>query len=175
MPAMGDTGTNPFTLLSLIAAPAVLTNAASLLVLSTSNRFARAIDRARSLVAHLKRPNAATDPETPLRMRQLKRAETRSLMLLASLRMFYLAIGCFAAASLVSLIGPGIARSPYELGLRVAIFASLIAGVVGVGSLVVGSVVLVRETRLAVFSISEEAKLLETQHARASVPADAPV
>lgn len=35
-------GTNPFTLLSLIAAPAVLTNAASLLVLSTRNRFAHA-------------------------------------------------------------------------------------------------------------------------------------
>ena len=38
---------NPFALLSLIAAPAVLTNAASVLALSTSNRFLRASERMR--------------------------------------------------------------------------------------------------------------------------------
>ena len=32
-------------------APAVLTNAAAVLIMSTSNRFARSIDRARQLVA----------------------------------------------------------------------------------------------------------------------------
>src|SRR5258706_13115108 len=93
-------GANPFTLLSLIAAPAVLTNAASLLVLSTSNRFARAIDRGRALAAQLRNPQAAQDPESVLRLKQLRRAEERSLLLLGSLRLFYLAIGCFAAASL---------------------------------------------------------------------------
>jgi hypothetical protein len=38
--------TNPYAALSLIVAPAVLTNASSVLVLSTSNRLARAVDRA---------------------------------------------------------------------------------------------------------------------------------
>ena len=38
--------TNPFTVLTFIAAPAVLTNASSVLALGTSNRFARVIDRA---------------------------------------------------------------------------------------------------------------------------------
>jgi hypothetical protein len=175
-PLIGSSpSTNPFTLLSLIAAPAVLTNAASLLVLSTSNRFARAIDRARALVVHLKSAHAAADPETPIRFRQLHRAEQRSLLLLASLRLFYLSIGCFAFASLVSLIGAGIASSPYEVGMRVATFASLGSGVLGVGSLVVGCIVLVRETRLAVFSISEETKLLREQHVDLDSPADGPV
>jgi hypothetical protein len=41
--------TNPFAVLSLIVAPAVLTNACSVLVLSTSNRLARATDRVREL------------------------------------------------------------------------------------------------------------------------------
>ena len=45
--AMPGGSSNPFAILTLIAAPAVLTNAASLLALGTSNRFARNIDRSR--------------------------------------------------------------------------------------------------------------------------------
>src|SRR6187402_3001817 len=90
-------GPNPFTLLSLIAAPAVLTNAASLLVLSTSNRFARAVDRARSLSAQLASATATDDPLTPTRLRQLHRTERRSLMLVRALQNYYLSIGSFAA------------------------------------------------------------------------------
>ncbi len=52
MPAIID---NPFTALSLIGAPAILTNASSLLALSTSNRFAHAIDRARVLTGLLQK------------------------------------------------------------------------------------------------------------------------
>ena len=37
--------TNPFAVLTFIAAPAILTNASSVMALGTSNRFARAIDR----------------------------------------------------------------------------------------------------------------------------------
>jgi hypothetical protein len=96
-------------------------------------------------------------------------------LLLASLRLFYLSIGCFASASLVSLIGAGMASSPYELGVRIATVASLASGVLGVGSLVVGCVILVRETRLAVFSISEETRLLQEQHVTLATPADGPV
>src|SRR5262245_4993814 len=136
-------GANPFTLLSLIAAPAVMTNAASLLVLSTSNRFARAVDRARSLAGHLGQPGAATDPHSPLRLRQLERAERRALLLLSSLRAIYLSLGCFAAASLISLLGAGLADSPHELFFRGALGVSLTMGVVGVGSLVFGCLVLV--------------------------------
>jgi hypothetical protein len=46
---VGDLSSNPFALLSLIGAPAVLTNAASVLALSTSNRFLRASERMRAL------------------------------------------------------------------------------------------------------------------------------
>jgi len=157
-------GANPFTLLSLIAAPAVLTNAASLLVLSTSNRFARAIDRGRALAAQLRSKNAEEDPDRALRLTQLRRAEERSLLLLASLRLFYLAIGCFAAASLVSLFGAGLVGSAYGFVVRAAIVASLLSGIVGVGSLVYGCAILVRETRLAVVSISEDTRLLSERH-----------
>jgi hypothetical protein len=42
IPPAAATPGSPFAALSLIAAPAILTNAASLLVMSTSNRLARA-------------------------------------------------------------------------------------------------------------------------------------
>lgn len=159
---MSDTsalGTNPFTLLSLIAAPAVLTNAASLLVLSTSNRFARAVDRARSLSAQLASATAA-DPQTPTRLRQLHRTERRSLMLVRALQNYYLSIGSFAAASLISVLGAAAASSANAIVLAVAVYVSLAAGIVGVASLVAGCFVLVRETRLAVYTISEDAQTL---------------
>jgi hypothetical protein len=153
-------GANPFTLLSLIAAPAVLTNAASLLVLSTSNRFARTIDRGRSLAAELQKAATLDADQIALRLRQLHRAEKRSILLLHSLRLFYLSLGSFAAASLVSVIGAGVANATSGLVLRAFVFISTAAGVVGVGSLVFGCTVLVRETRLAVYSITEEANIL---------------
>ena len=42
---------NPFAVLSWIIAPALLTNACTLLILSTANRLARAVDRAQELFA----------------------------------------------------------------------------------------------------------------------------
>ena len=44
---------NPFAVLSLIVAPAILTNASSVLIMSTSNRLARGADRARELSKQL--------------------------------------------------------------------------------------------------------------------------
>src|SRR6266496_2868527 len=45
----GGLGANPFGILTFIVAPAILTNASTVIALGTSNRFARAIDRARAL------------------------------------------------------------------------------------------------------------------------------
>ena len=44
---------NPFAALTFIAAPALLTNASSLLLMGTTNRLARAVDRVRALASHL--------------------------------------------------------------------------------------------------------------------------
>lgn len=157
---MNPFATNPFTVLTLIAAPAVLTNASSVLALGTSNRFARAIDRARALSLQLESEEAATDPLTPLRIRQLTRTERRSVLMLHALRCFYLALGSFAAASLVSLIGASVASSEHHLIFRGALGLALTAGVVGVASLVVGCTLLLTETRLAVLNVTEEADIL---------------
>src|SRR6266567_3733024 len=51
---------NPFAVLTAIVAPAILTNASSVLALGTSNRLARVVDRTRIVAAQL----AAFAPDT---------------------------------------------------------------------------------------------------------------
>jgi Protein of unknown function (DUF2721) len=147
--------TNPFAVLSLIVAPAILTNACSLLSMSTSNRLARAVDRARELAKQLEEPPAGGMDATR-RLNELAAAEQRSVMLLSALRSFYIALGSFATATLVSLLGAVLIRfsGPIVLALE---FAAVFAGVVAVGALVHGSLLLVRETRIAVSVLRQRA------------------
>ena len=49
----GSAGNNPFAVLTAIVAPAILTNASSVLALGTSNRLARVVDRTRIVAVHL--------------------------------------------------------------------------------------------------------------------------
>ena len=153
----------PFAALTLIAAPAVLTNACSVLALGTSNRFARSIDRCRSLAATIGAPEAADDPLLNLRIRQFERAHRRTLLLLAALRSFYAALGLLAAAALLSLLGAGIQAPAHPYLAGVALALALGAGSAGVVLLAYGCTVLVRETRLAVVSLSEEAQIIRAR------------
>jgi uncharacterized protein DUF2721 len=148
---------NPYAALSLIVAPAVLTNASSILVLSTSNRLARAVDRARALAAHLETPPQATSGLTDLRLNELDSAERRALMLLSALRFFYTSIGAFAAAALTSLIGATLLSTPLRTLPAVFEVVALGAGFIGVTGLVLGCGLLLQETRIAVRTVTEEA------------------
>ena len=130
--------TNPYAALSLIVAPAVLTNASSILVLSTSNPLARAVDRARALATELDTPAKAMD--------------------LAAL--FYASIGSFAAAALTLLIGAALLGTQLRALPVTFETIALAAGFGGVMGLVLGCVLLLRETRIAVRSMTDEATLL---------------
>ena len=161
-----DPQANPFAALSLIVAPAVLTNASSILIMSTSNRLARAADRARELAKQLEDTEDLAAPEAARRLRELTATEQRTLMLLWALRSFYVALGGFASGALLSLVGavlvptgPGVAASALEL-------VAVGAGLVAVGGLVHGSVLLIRETRIAVALLRERAATLRTRAAR---------
>src|SRR6185503_15537932 len=100
-----DPSANPFAALSLIVAPAILTNASSVLAMSTSNRLARAVDRARDLTRELERPEGMDEARRAQRFRELTAAEERAVLLLRALRSFYSGLGAFAFATLLSLIG----------------------------------------------------------------------
>ena len=83
--ALEATG-NPFAILSFIVAPAVLTNASSLLAMSTSNRLARAVDQARELAKQLEDPGGSASPEAGRWLTELGAAEKRAQMLVRALR-----------------------------------------------------------------------------------------
>src|SRR5258708_11805316 len=145
---MDPLATNPFGILTFIVAPAILTNASSVMALGTSNRFARAIDRARALSSLIEGKDNDPDPEIALRIRQLRVAERRVLLLVRALTAFYLSVGAFAAASLVSLLGAVFSVAQQELLREVARGVALCASVLGVGGLVRGARLLVWETRI---------------------------
>ena len=110
-PALMDPHSNPFAVLSLIVAPAILTNAASVLAMSTSNRLARAVDRARELARQLEdtsHPDPSPDEESresARRLHELSATEDRAVLLMRVLQSFYISLGGFAVAVLSSLLG----------------------------------------------------------------------
>ena len=152
---------NPFAMLTILVAPAILTNASSVLCLGTGNRIARVVDRTRVLTREL----AALEPGHGLRVpydRQLGRLKVRAHLLLRALRMFYTSIGSFAAAALISIIGSLLVGAFGEVLLKALAALGLIAGGIGVGGLVIGCTLMASETRLAVQFLEEEAGLLGT-------------
>ena len=150
--------------LTFIAAPAILTNASSVLALGTSNRFARNVDRARQIINAMRSLN---DPGTEMMemMRgQLARTEQRATLLIRSLSSFYFSLGCFAAGSLLSLLGAILSASEYHAVLRVLLGMALVAGVLGLTGLIVGCVQLLRETRLALQSLREDTRFFRKHY-----------
>ena len=147
---------SPLAILTFIAAPAVFTNAASVLALGTGNRLARVVDRTRQLSAELRRDNSDTALNR-MYLRQLGRLGRRSDRLVRAMTFFYTAVGAFAAASLVAVVGASLGTTHYQLPFEVVAFFSLAAGGIGFVGLALGSGFLVQETRLAVVSHQEEA------------------
>jgi len=150
-----DAQVNPFAVLSLIVAPAVLTNASSVLAMSTSNRLARAVDRARLLSKQLEGAGTLDSPEAVRRLHELAATERRSLLLLVALRSFYIALGAFALAALFSLLGAVSVPLRIHASVQVLEVIGVLTGVVAVAALVHGSVMLVRETRIVVRFVQE--------------------
>jgi len=156
---MADISTqNPFAILSLIAAPAVLTNAASLLALSTSNRFLRAGERFRAVAAELEK--STTHEEKQWRLIHMNRIELQATLLLGALRAIYVALGAFMAATLIAILGAGIASRQWHPWDDVMMFLGLMFGVIGAASLVWGCATLFRATRLSMMNIAGEAALI---------------
>lgn len=146
---------NPFAALTAIAAPAILTNACSVLALGTSNRVARVVDRTRVVaaeLAQLQRGTLAYDS----RLAQIARLGTRSDLLVRALRTIYAALGGFATSALLAAVG-GTAAFYDQLTLsRAAAVLGLMVGVFAVGGLVVGCALMVAETRLALLSVRQQ-------------------
>jgi uncharacterized protein DUF2721 len=77
-----------FSILTVVVAPAVLTNASSVLALGTNNRLARVADRTHAVTAQLAKLEPGTKSYEVLDA-QLLALQTRAQLLLRALRCFY--------------------------------------------------------------------------------------
>lgn len=134
--------------------PAVLISACGALILSTSTRLGRVVDRVRSLsdrfeeLAQAEDGSALAEDRRAVFFDQLDKLTSRARILQRSMTVFYMALGFFVATSvaigLVAYAGPRISWLPVLLGLTGASF------------LFYGSVILILEARLAFSSLTSE-------------------
>lgn len=82
----------PFAVLTFIAAPAILTNASSVSVLATSNRLARATERARSISTQLDNRSGKSSECVTLNIQLLTYTEKRLHYSVKSLTAFYFSL-----------------------------------------------------------------------------------
>jgi hypothetical protein len=161
---------NPFTILTAIVAPAVLTNACSVLCLATGNRIARVVDRTRAVTAEL----SALEPDSPeysVRARQIDRLRIRNNLLYKALRLQYTALGSFAASAIISVIGAALVYFGNALAFHAIAAVALAIGMFSIAALIAGCAYMVGETRLAVRNLAEDAELALARHERGEQPA----
>ena len=148
---------DPFSILTVVVAPAVLTNASSVLALGTNNRLARVADRSHSVAAQLaKLEPGATDHG--VWTAELAALQMRAQLLLRALRCFYSGLGLFASSALVSIAGSIVVYYSRPSAFQIAAGIGVACGATAVIALVCGCVLMIRETQLAVKGLAYEAK-----------------
>jgi hypothetical protein len=140
-------------ILSAMITPAVLISASGTLVLSTSVRLARVVDRVRTLSATLEDLFHAGADDTMAAARreeverQLQLQTRRGRLIQRALTSFYVALCVFVGTTIstaISAFAPATAWAPTGLGI------------LGMLVMFYGCVLLVRETRLALVSVDLE-------------------
>lgn len=154
-------------ILTAMITPAVLISASGTLVLSTSNRLTRVVDRVRTLAKEAqtlgREPGSeAHDRHRSQVARQLAALTARVRLLRTAMTVLYTAIGLFVLTSIT-------------IGLTGAIHlpgnsASVVFALGGTSALLYTSFLLVKEARLAVVSTLDEMAALETAIAADRVP-----
>jgi hypothetical protein len=111
------------------------------------------------------------DSEKKWLMGQVDRVEKQGVLLLSGLRAIYVALGAFAGATLVTLLGAALFSLQQALWFHLLAGLGLLLGFVGVGGLIFGTANLFRATQLSVISIKQEAELIrERQTAKSQKP-----
>ncbi len=153
---------NPFAVLTLVVAPAILTNAMSVLALGSGNRVGRVIDRFREILREMKGLDSRSALYR-LRQTQLDRLQQRARYLMTSMKAFFSALGSFAATTVVAIVGAAISALGSRDAARLVALGALAVGVFGVANLLYGCILLARDSRLAITSLEEDAEQLRAE------------
>ena len=155
--------------LTAMITPAVLISACGSMILSTSSRLGRVVDRVRSLSDKLDELARDGSDDTKERQgvifAQLDKLTSRARILQRSMVAFYLATGMFVATSVAIGVVAVIPSSPrYN-------YVPVIVGLLGACFLFYGSMLLIFEARLALSTIHAEMDFIWSQSTRVA-PAD---
>jgi hypothetical protein len=151
-------GGDSFSILSFLAGPALLTNATTVLLLSTINRYGRALDRARLLAKQMQDSQGHDARLAEFSARQLDVAQARVLLMVRTLTLFYVAVSAFGIATMAFLIGAAIGRPAESAAERIATFVTLGGTILGVLCLVLGTLAMAHEGRLSYRILRDEAE-----------------
>lgn len=155
------------SVLSAMVTPAVLILASSSLVLATSNRLSRAVDRTRtlseSLTAEARDEERTLLPEErALLLEQLGRTARRAKLLTRALTRLYMALTIFIATS-VAIGVVAVTREAYA-------WIALGLGFIGALLLFWSSVLLIMESRVALASVYDEMEFVQRLGQRYAPP-----
>lgn len=140
--------------LTAMITPAVLISACGTMILSTSSRLGRVVDRVRSLsdnleeYAHSEGEIELLDERRAVIFAQLDRLTSRARILQRSMTSFYLALGIFVSTS----VAIGIVA---VTGTRYG-WVPVVVALLGAGFLFYGSILLIFEARIALSTIHLE-------------------
>jgi hypothetical protein len=149
-----DAFSSSLAVLSAMITPAVLISACGTMILSTSTRLGRVVDRVRTLSDRLEElANAGPDVELFDERRaiifvQLDKLTSRARILQRSMVTFYWALGIFVATS-VAIGVVAVSGARYH-------FVPVVTGIIGACFLFYGSILLIGEARLALGTIHSE-------------------
>lgn len=146
--------------------PAVLISACGSMILSTSSRLGRVVDRVRTLSDKLEERAGRNAAETKERQgvifAQLDKLTSRARILQRSMVAFYLATGMFVATSVAIGLVAVVPSSPrYN-------YVPVIVGLLGACCLFYGSILLIFEAHLALSTIHAEMDFVWRQGTRAA-------
>jgi Protein of unknown function (DUF2721) len=154
-------------ILTAMITPAVLITACGSMILSTSSRLGRVVDRVRSLSDRLEtiqerkeRGDSATERQL-LIFQQLDKLTSRARILQRCMVAFYLSLGLFVATSVAIGIVPFTGNPRHNL-------ITVILGLGGACCLFYGSILLILEARLALSTIHDEMDFIWKQSKKAT-------
>jgi hypothetical protein len=159
-----DALTSSLAVLTAMITPAVLISASGTMILSTSTRLGRIVDRVRSLsdrLEELSRNQAEVEfvgERREMIFNQMDMLTSRSRLLQRGLTTFYMAVGIFVATS----VAIGVVA---VTGLRYS-WIPVVLGLIGACFLFYGSVLLIFEARLALSTTHAEMDFLWRQSKR---------
>ena len=139
--------------LTAMITPAVLISACGSMILSTSSRLGRVVDRVRALsdkLEELAKDSNDTKERQGIIFAQLDKLTSRARILQRSMVAFYLATGMFVATSVAIGIVAFVPRFP------VYNYVPVVVGLLGACFLFYGSILLIFEARLALSTIHAE-------------------